>query len=176
MKNTEEKSLQVFTKGPFTWERQPGETDKSYAAFCIYRDTPAHERSIQAIGHKHKLKNASHHGRWSIKYEWVQRCRAFDNYLDIQARQKRERDHLANIEEFSERQRLIAAETLKSAVAILKKANSRLAKLKTEDIHPGSLPSYYRAAASLIEAASNSESMSLGVEQLLEALSRFKNR
>jgi hypothetical protein len=169
-------SLQVLTKALNTWERQPGETDKSYQAFCVYRDMLPHERSIQAIGRKHKLKNASHHGRWSIKYEWVQRCRAFDNYLDVQARQKREKDHLQNIEAFSERQRLIAAETLKSAVQILKKANSRLAKLKAEDIHSGSLPSYYRAAASLIEAASNSESMALGIEQLLEALQQFKQR
>lgn len=111
-----------------------------------------------------------------MKHNWVSRCRAFDSYLDIQARQQREKDHLANIEEFSERQRLIAAETLKSAVQILKKANMRLAKLKAEDIHPGSLPSYYRSAAALIEAASNSESMALGIEQLLEALNQFKQR
>lgn len=174
--STQENSLQVFTKGPFTWERQPGETDKSYAAFCTYRDMPMSERSIQAVGRKHKLKNANHHGQWSIKFNWVQRCRAFDSFIDIQARQKRERDHLQNIEKFSERQRLIAAETIQAAIKIMQKANTRLAKLNAEDIHPASLPSYYRAAASLIEAASNSESMALGVEELLSALSQFKQR
>ncbi len=174
--STKETSLQIVAKQSRTWDRQDNETDKSYAAFCTYRDMPAHERSIKAISRKYKLKNANHHSLWSIKYKWVQRCRSFDAYLEIQARQKRERDHLQNIEEFSERQRIISKETLRTAVMIMKKANTRLAKLKTDEILAGSLPSYYRAAAALIEAASNSESAALGIEQLLEAFEQFKQR
>jgi hypothetical protein len=174
--STENNSLQILTKDSSAWERTGEESDKAYAAFCTYRDLSVSERSIELASKKNKVKNANHYARWSMKHNWVSRCRAFDAYLDIQARQKRERDHLANIEEFSERQRLIAAETLKSAVAILKKANSRLAKLKAEEIHPGSLPSYYRSAAALIEAATNSESMSLGIQELLEALQQFKSK
>ena len=176
MKNTEEKSLQVFTKGPFTWERQPGETDKSYAAFCVYRDMVLNERSLEATGRKQNIKNIRHYADWSKKFGWVERSRAYDAYVQIHSRKLREEEHIKNIEEFSERQRLIAKETIQTAVMILKKANTRLAKLNAKDIHPASLPGFYRAAAALFEAGSSAESAALGIEQLLEAFEQFKQR
>ena len=36
------------------WERQPSETAKAYAAFLLYRDLPAIDRSVSAARERHQ--------------------------------------------------------------------------------------------------------------------------
>ena len=36
------------------WERQSGETAKAYAAFLLYRDLPAIDRSVSAARERHQ--------------------------------------------------------------------------------------------------------------------------
>lgn len=65
-------SLQAF-------ERQPGETNKAYQAFTIYRDMGTDrtlENVARALG-----KSATLMERWSATYNWKARAMAFDNYL-----------------------------------------------------------------------------------------------
>lgn len=64
------------------WERQPSETDKAYAAFCLHRDTPPtlrnlRELSIQLYGHE-----VTYVRRWSSTYQWAARVVAWDEHLD----------------------------------------------------------------------------------------------
>ncbi len=35
-----------------SWEKQPGESDKSWSGFVVYRDLPPSERTIQAVAEK----------------------------------------------------------------------------------------------------------------------------
>jgi vacuolar-type H+-ATPase subunit H len=60
------------------YDRQPNETDKSWAAFCIYRDM-GRDRSAEKV--RLKLGHGSRIivERWSSKYSWVKRCSAFDD-------------------------------------------------------------------------------------------------
>ena len=60
------------------YDRQPDETDKSWAAFCIYRDM-GRDRTLLKVS-----KELGHSAgiivqRWSMKYAWVKRCSAFDD-------------------------------------------------------------------------------------------------
>jgi len=82
------------------WERQPGEPAKAYAAFCVYRDLPASERSLTAAYGRHSGKNARAPGfwaEWSRDWLWVERAAAYDAYLDGERRRIREA-RLAEIE------------------------------------------------------------------------------
>jgi hypothetical protein len=60
------------------YDRQPNETDKSWAAFCIYRDM-GRDRTAEKV--RLKLGHGSRIivERWSSKHSWVKRCSAFDD-------------------------------------------------------------------------------------------------
>ena len=64
------------------YDRQPNETDKSWAAFCIYRDM-GRDRSLaklqQERGDKGDKNIQSILFKWSVKHSWVKRCSAFDD-------------------------------------------------------------------------------------------------
>lgn len=69
------------------WERQTGETQKAFAAFCFYRDMLPHLRSISnavddAYGIEVERKRAKvrQWQKWSAKYNWVRRCEAWDDH------------------------------------------------------------------------------------------------
>lgn len=77
------------------WERIPGETDKSWYAFQIYRDLPVNApegdtRSLAAVARKLNYKDEQMCGRWSAKYRWVERARAYDRYKEQTAMVVRE--------------------------------------------------------------------------------------
>ena len=60
------------------YDRQPNETDKSWAAFCIYRDM-GRERSTKKVQLECKYRQPSILQQWSVKHKWVERCSAFDD-------------------------------------------------------------------------------------------------
>ena len=78
---------------PNLWDRQEGETSRVFAAFCIYRDLPAIDRSIVAavsqqryIGGKASVRNWE---TWSSLYNWSERCLASDSDLASRRRIRR---------------------------------------------------------------------------------------
>jgi hypothetical protein len=64
------------------YDRQPNETDKSWAAFCVYRDM-GRERSLEKVDQLRSQtspkKSLSYLKEWSLKHGWVKRCSAFDD-------------------------------------------------------------------------------------------------
>lgn len=59
------------------WDRQPGETSKAYAAFCVYRDLGS-ERSTRKTAEHLSKSEALIHG-WSARWGWPERSRAWDS-------------------------------------------------------------------------------------------------
>ena len=64
------------------YDRQNTDTDKSWIAFCKYRDMGG-DRSLEKLLQKYSETTPSSYLRmlklWSAKYQWVARCRAFDD-------------------------------------------------------------------------------------------------
>lgn len=71
------------------WERQKNESQQAYEAFVVYRDLGA-ERSITRVVQELN-KSRALIGKWSSRFKWVERCRAYDNHLDEIARREAEK-------------------------------------------------------------------------------------
>jgi hypothetical protein len=62
------------------WERTKGEGRKAYAAFCVYRDFGVARSQVkvsQELGKSETLV-----ARWSVRWRWVARAEAFDQWQD----------------------------------------------------------------------------------------------
>lgn len=113
---------------PAPWERQPGESNKAYTAFCIYRDLPPTQRSLKEVTirfyekDRAKVRRASKMiEKWSVRWRWVERAEAWDQERDRRARE-------AEIEAVKKRrQEMVDALTLmlQKGVAALKQTDPR---------------------------------------------------
>ena len=78
---------------PNLWDKQTGETVKAFAAFCIYRDLPAIDRSIVAAVAEHRKHGGKASVRnwetWSSLYNWRERGLSSDSDLASRRRIRR---------------------------------------------------------------------------------------
>lgn len=103
-----------------TWERQPDESTQAYEAFTVYRE----ERSITKVAQKLD-KSRTIIGQWSSEWQWVARCRDYDNALQsVDFEEKR-----AAIREMHQRH-------LKMADTLQDKAMKALEQLDMADCSP----------------------------------------
>ncbi len=120
------------------WERLPDESSKAYQAFCEYRDMGA-DRSIrklaQARGKPTSTKWLCH---WSAKHNWVERARAYDDYLEQEKRKEQEKAILDMVERHT-----------KEAMALQQKAIERLRALDPSELSPRDVLSYLMEAIRL---------------------------
>lgn len=65
---------------PDPWERQEGETNKQFEAFCLYRDMGI-DRSLRNVSNQLN-KSVTLLGRWSSANRWVERCSEWDSEQD----------------------------------------------------------------------------------------------
>lgn len=118
------------------WERQPGESEKAYEAFCIYRDA-GQERSINMV-YKTLAKSRTLISNWSSRWKWVERVSAYDNDLERQAHR--------------EKQKLVAdtrKRQLQIAMQLEKKALEALNMLKPEEMSPRDIKEMLRLATDI---------------------------
>lgn len=120
------------------WERLPGESSKAYEAFCIYRDLGV-DRSIEKTA-KSRLKPGSYSWlrNWSSKYNWVERARAYDDYLEREKRKEQEKAILEMVERHT-----------KEAMALQQKALERLKSLDPNELSTRDILSYLMEAIKL---------------------------
>jgi len=120
------------------WERLPDESSKAYQAFCEYRDMGA-DRSIrklaQARGKPTSTKWLCH---WSAKHNWVERARAYDDYLEQEKRKEQEKAILEMVERHT-----------KEAMALQQKALERLKSLDPNELSTRDVLNYLMEAMKL---------------------------
>ena len=114
------------------WERQSGETAKAYAAFLLYRDLPAVDRSVPAAreGHQRDTKGTLRQWKgWSMRNDWVNRAAEHDSDLA-----SRRREHTAKEMERSQDDALILIR------AALAKVAERIQGMDAEELAAGQIP------------------------------------
>ena len=77
------------------WERQPGESDRAWAAFQAYRDMGAGNRSFNKTYQKRYSKPSHAEApqffrNWAREHRWFERATAWDRHLDDVNRQAQE--------------------------------------------------------------------------------------
>lgn len=65
--------------GGAPWDQMPHESGKAYEAFLVYRDMGI-ARSVRAAA-RQMGKVRSQIDRWSARYDWVNRAKAWDSHL-----------------------------------------------------------------------------------------------
>ena len=123
------------------WERQSGETAKAYAAFLLYRDLPAIDRSVLAAreGHQKDTKGTLRQWKgWSMRNDWVNRAAEYDSDL---ASRRRER-----MAQELDRAKDDAAVLIRAALA---KVAERIQGMDAEELAAGQIPSALRTLIEL---------------------------
>jgi len=111
MSSNASKELDIVPIGPVQlavgrdlWERQPGETDLAWDAFCTFRDLDPGERTIKRtyeVVSGHTVERASTPNgdrvspsmnmyRYNKEYRWQERAFAYDRYMDDKYRKELE--------------------------------------------------------------------------------------
>lgn len=115
------------------WERMDSETDAAFHAFQHYRDLGP-ERSIEAAVAQHRDGCGTGGGRgradpkgwekWSSRYEWVDRCAAWEAHLDTK--------RIESFEEVAVEMGRRHAEQASAALMVLSAPAKALAKMLAE--------------------------------------------
>lgn len=74
------------------WERLETDTDKSFEAFCVYRDMGA-KRSLDKVGQK-LGKSKALIERWSFTHDWQKRVIAYDTHQATLRKERKERKQI----------------------------------------------------------------------------------
>ncbi len=128
----------------YSWVRLKNETAKAFQAFCIYRDMGI-ERSIEKVS-KELGKSMVLIERWSSRYNWGERAKAYDDYIEELKRKQNEKEIL----EMTKRH-------IKIALGMQAKIVERLKSLDVEKLSPMTLVKW-------LETSINIERLSRGVE------------
>jgi hypothetical protein len=124
---------------PALWEQQPGEADKAFAAFVVYRDLGS-RRSLDAVCRQlyrgtQTVRKRDATGRvqqWSATFRWVARARAWDEEKDRRGRE-------AEIDAVRQMHRRHAEE----ATEFQRKALERLRQIPLEELDAPDVIRFY---------------------------------
>lgn len=77
------------------WDRQPIDTDKSYAAFTAFLEMPIYggeddKRTLKNLAKRLGYASPKQVGEWSAEHNWTERIAAYDAYMGSKAISLRE--------------------------------------------------------------------------------------
>lgn len=118
------------------WDRQKGETKKAFEAFTVYRDLGT-TRSLAKVANKLD-KSKTIIGRWSSKWNWVERTNAWDDELD----------RLNKLEQIEEVKKM-AERHAKTSMMFQQKVIERLAEVNPGELSPNDLARWFEVAVKI---------------------------
>jgi len=74
------------------WDRQPHETSRSYELFCVYRNLGPERSLAKARESAEGIPSVARLKVLSRKWNWVERCQKYDDYLEHQDRLRQEKE------------------------------------------------------------------------------------
>jgi hypothetical protein len=78
------------------WERLPSDTDKSFEAFCVYRDMGVN-RSLRKVAdtvYGKASANLRYVEEWSAAHHWHERVKAYDSHVASERAKRKERSRI----------------------------------------------------------------------------------
>lgn len=106
------------------WERQKGESAQAFEAFFLYLEMGA-SRSIRAVSQE-LGKSKTLIDRWSRTYKWVERCRAWDNHIQHEAKKAA----ITEVRNMTKRHVTMAQQIQNAAMLALKELGSDMVNPK----------------------------------------------
>ena len=148
----EEKSApEPFVMPPGIWDQLDDETDRAYAAFCVFRNLAPHIRSVEESRRMCGKSDGSQKNfyYWSNTYHWLDRVRAWDAWWDRYAIQ----------------QKRVEVDKMVAAHAVMAEAMRKSVEARLEDVLQ--LPSLIRVQdlPRFAEVAVKIERLSRGVPE-----------
>lgn len=126
------------------WEKLESESGKSFEAFMAYMGQPSETRTLAnvatALG-----KSTALIERWSARDKWVERARAFDSSVALEAADKLRAQRVKEHEEMRERHRVVGRLALAKATTAL----ARTEKLAIPIESAGDVATLIRAGMAL---------------------------
>lgn len=147
------------------WERQKGESAQAFEAFFLYLEMGA-SRSLRAVSQE-LGKSKTLIDRWSRTYKWVERCRAWDNHLQYEAKKAA----ITEVRNMTKRHVTMAQRIQNAAMLALKELGSDM-------INPKNFAAIVKLATELerqnreaeVAAYGGSTTVNEGENNLLEAI------
>lgn len=170
-------STKILEPGVRSYDRLPEETNKSWAAFCIYLDLGS-DRSFpklcQSLGKTMSYRRVLE--GWSVKYRWQQRCNDFDtdeqNIIRATLQESRREAHLKKLEKYRQDGETIGNALITQGVAMLNINQQQLLNMannpKTVRLTPMEIQAFCRVIAITIDSGRTLLAQALGVERMLE--------
>lgn len=106
------------------WERQKGESAQAFEAFFLYLEMGA-GRSIRAVSQE-LGKSKTLIDRWSRTHNWVERCRAWDNHIQHEAKKAA----ITEVRNMTKRHVTMAQQIQNAAMLALKEMGSDMVNPK----------------------------------------------
>lgn len=123
---------------PEAWDRQKDESSKAYAAFCVYRDLGP-DRSLEKVRQNlDKPRSRKWLGEWCAKYNWVERTKAYDDYLEKKKREEKEKAILDMAERHA-----------RLAMAFQQRVAERLREIDPSELSPSDMAKWLDIATKL---------------------------
>lgn len=166
-------------QGPKPWDRQPGETDKAFAAFRVYLEAGPHERSYRSTAAVLGKKSDRWLKRWGVDNDWAGRVTAWDDHCAAIRIVELEKSHRLDLEEVRTELLALHRKAISVSRQILDHCETVLASCVELDedgrlvavIPLDKIPTFARAASAVANTSIEGAGAVLAIDDVLDVTS-----